>query len=222
MSIIAEALKKAEKERNSSVNSREYIDKLLGPRIDISSYRKEPADESGADEVLTVSDKAKFGHKTAARAYGKIDWRISRRPLIILGILIIGAILFLSAVNMFVISSVDTKIAQSPRFTNPGKDHIEVETYTNAMYPDIAALERESVISGRLDGALKGGAATKDEFTSNFELNGIIYDADNSWAIINNKMVKIGDILNGAKILSISPQKTVLLYKDETFDLSVR
>ncbi|MCG2705481.1 MAG: general secretion pathway protein GspB [Candidatus Omnitrophica bacterium] len=214
MSIITEALKKAEMERNSSINSKEYLNKALGPRVDMSSCRKEAPVSSGIDDAPTISGR------TADQPAGKIDWRISR-PVIISGILIIGAIIFLSAMNVFIISFVDTEAVQSPQLTKSGKDYIEVETYTKAMYPDLIALEREPTIFKRLGRALKG-ITPKDEFISNFELNGIIYDADNSWAIINNQMVKIGDILSGAKILSISPQKVVLLYKEEMFNLSAR
>ncbi|MBU4488893.1 MAG: general secretion pathway protein GspB [Candidatus Omnitrophica bacterium] len=214
MSIITEALKKAEMERNSSINSKEYLNKALGPRVDMSSHRKEAPVSSGIDDAPTISGR------TADQPAGKIDWRISR-PVIISGILIIGAIIFLSAMNVFIISFVDTEAVQSPQLTKSGKDYIEVETYTKAMYPDLIALEREPTIFKRLGRALKG-ITPKDEFISNFELNGIIYDADNSWAIINNQMVKIGDILSGAKILSISPQKVVLLYKEEMFNLSAR
>ncbi|MFH0839461.1 MAG: hypothetical protein V1883_00395 [Candidatus Omnitrophota bacterium] len=214
MSIITEALKKAEMERNSRINSKEYLNKALGPRVDMSSHRKEAPVSSSVDNVLTGSGR------TADQPAGKIGWRMSR-PLVISGILIIGTIVFLSAMNVFIISSVDTKAVQSPQLTKSGSDYIEIETYTKAMYPDLVALEREPTIFKRLGRALKG-ITPKDEFISNFELNGIIYDADNSWAIINNQMVKIGDILSGAKILSISPQKVVLLYKEGVFDLSVR
>ncbi|MBU4377017.1 MAG: hypothetical protein KKD29_06010, partial [Candidatus Omnitrophica bacterium] len=85
MSIITEALKKAEMERNSSINSKEYLNKALGPRVDMSSYRKEAPVSSGIDDAPTISGR------TADQPAGKIDWRISR-PVIISGILIIGAI----------------------------------------------------------------------------------------------------------------------------------
>ena len=200
MSIITEALKKAEKQRSDTMTSKEYLNRVMGPQLDLSA--------------LTVSGKS------VELPADISDKRLSR-PLIISGILIVGAIVFLSVLNLFIFSSIDQTTAQSTYLTKPGGDYPEVETYTKAMYPDIEAIERRSSIFDKM-GRVLLGVTKEDEFLSNFELNGIIYDADNSWAIINNKMVRTGDILSGAKILAISPSKVSLLFRSETFDLTVR
>ena len=201
MSIITEALKKAEKQRNETMASKEYLNRIIGPQLDLSTVNV------SARNIDLPADNA--------------DKRLAK-PLVISGILIIGAIVFLSITNLVVISSIDRTTAQSMHLLKPGGDYMEVETYTKAMYPDIKAIERRSTIFDKMGRAILGGVTKEDEFLSNFELNGIIYDADNSWAIINNKMVRTGDILSGAKVLAISPSKVVLLFRSETFDLTVR
>ncbi len=201
MSIITEALKKAEKQRSDTTTSKEYLNRIIGPQLDLSTLAV-----SGRNVDLTLNNVGK---------------RLGR-PLLISGILITGAIIFLSVMNLAIFSSIDTTTAQSTYLTKPGGDYLEVETYTKAMYPDVRAIERRSTIFDKMGRVLSGGVTARDEFLSNFELNGIIYDADNSWAIINNKMVRAGDVLGGAKVLAISPSKVVLLFRSETFDLTVR
>ncbi|MDD5681557.1 MAG: general secretion pathway protein GspB [Candidatus Omnitrophica bacterium] len=210
MSIITEALKKAEKERDKVINSKEYLNKILGPKIDMSSYKKEVPDK----QPLTFTAYENVKHASS------MDWRPSR-TLVVSSALIIGTIIFLSAMNVFVITSTDVKTATSEGTVRPAGNFIEAETYTTAMQPDINLIERKPTILDKMSRALKGGAIT-DEFMSNFTLNGIMYDTDNSWAIINNRMVRTGDVLDGAKIISISPQKVILTFKRETFGLTVK
>lgn len=122
---------------------------------------------------------------------------------------------------MLIISAPDTKEAASKEAALPAKNAIEAEAYTTAMQSDINSIEQRAAILDNTGAVLKGRSVT-DEFISNFTLNGIIYDTDNSWAIINNKMVKTGDVLSGAQIVSILPQKVILVFKKETFDLTVK
>ncbi len=213
MSIITEALKKAEKERNKVIDSKEYLNKILGPQIGMSSYRKDVLDEQ-----MPVSHI----YDDPTPIASTVDWRPGR-SLLMSGILIIGAIIFLSAMNVFIISSPDPdgEKATSGETRLPSNTAIEAETYTTAMMSDINLIEQKATISGKTGRVLKGGAVT-DEFLPNFTLNGIIYDTDNSWAIVNNKMVKTGDVLDGARIVSILPQKVVLIFKKEAFDLTVK
>ncbi len=234
MSIIAEALKKAEKERDKVINSKEYMSKILGPQSDVSLCKKEAPE----DTPVVNAD------------------RRPSRSLAISGILIIGAIVFLSAINMLIISAPDaeraalTAPAKTPMsgleaeaytgtvakclkrqnleylprregFQNFPEKAISQQSHTTTMQPDIKLVERGTGIMDRV-GKVLTGTTMNDEFSSNFTLNGIIYDADNSWAIINNKMVKVGDMLDGAKVLAILPQKAVLIFKNKTFDLNVK
>ena len=211
MSIITEALKKAEKERNKVIDSKEYLNKILGPQLDLASYKK---------DVLDEQPSLSPAHGNIKSANGKE--RRPSRSLVISSVLVIGTIIFLSAMNIFIISSPDVKTATSKDVTRRSdRNDIEAETYTTAMQPDINLIERKTTILDKVGRVLKGGA-TADEFISNFSLNGIIYDADNSWAIINNKMAKTGDVLDGAEVVSISPQKVVLLFKKEIFNLTVK
>lgn len=211
MSIITEALKKAEKERNKVIDSKEYLNQILGPQVDMSSYKKDMLDEQ-----LAVSP----AYDNTAPTVTAQNWRPSR-SLLISGVLIIGAIVFLSVMNIFIISSPDVEKAVSGEASLSAKNAVDAETYTTAMRSDINLIEQKGTILGKMGRVLKGGAV-QDEFLSNFTLNGIIYDTDNSWAIINNQMVKTGDILNGARVVSILPQKVVLVFKKETFNLTVK
>jgi len=213
MSIITEALKKAEKERNKVIDSKEYLNKILGPQIDMSAYQKEVFARTDEELVSPVSYEE-------AESADRAPWR-PRRSLIISGLLIVGAIIFLSAMNILIISSPDVERATSGRSAKSSRNSAEAETYTTAMQPDINLIERKATILDKM-GRVLTGSVINDEFASNFTLNGIIYDADNSWAIINNRMVRTGDVLDGAKVLSITPQKVVLLFKKETFDLIVK
>lgn len=173
--------------------------------------------ESQSSEAIAVSSAVDEG---AGNISGGIDWH-GRRQLAAFGLLIIVAIVFLSAANVFIISSADTDAPLPSQFTIAGDNQIGAETYAMAIHSNAEALEQNYSIFKKFGKVMKR-AAPKDEFASNFELNGIIYDADNSWAIINNKMVKIGDIISGAKIVSISPQKAALLVNEKIYELSVK
>ena len=184
MSIIAEALKKVEKEKDKTVSSRDYMNKVLGPERK-STYRKEelsapPAFDNAGQRRTTVSG----------------------RTLAASGALIVLAIMFLTAMNMLFLPAGDIDMAARG-------DILEAEAYSD-MGLEI----------GRIDNTQMDYLPV--QILSNFKLNGIVWGADDSWAIINDEIVRTGDTLDGAKVVSIKPQKVVLSFKNAVFDLVVK
>ena len=56
--------------------------------------------------------------------------------------------------------------------------------------------------------------------TPDFALNGLVYSPDGSYCLINGQVVKIGESINGAKLISVTPNGAVLEYKGERLVLS--
>jgi type II secretory pathway component PulC len=54
-----------------------------------------------------------------------------------------------------------------------------------------------------------------------FKLQGIFFSGTNSTAIINNRTLKIGEEIDGVKILSISPKTVIVDYRGEKKTLSL-
>ncbi|MCK5662609.1 MAG: hypothetical protein KAI17_03935, partial [Thiotrichaceae bacterium] len=54
-----------------------------------------------------------------------------------------------------------------------------------------------------------------------FELNSILYSADRQHAIINNQLVKKGDVIDGAKLVRLQPDSVRLLSKGKIIDLKI-
>jgi hypothetical protein len=63
-------------------------------------------------------------------------------------------------------------------------------------------------------------SAKKEEVKlPDLRLRGISHSGQRSWAFINNKMLKVGDEIEGAKISEISSDKVLLNYKGVEFKL---
>lgn len=56
----------------------------------------------------------------------------------------------------------------------------------------------------------------------NFDLSGILYDQQKPLAIINERIVGEGSLINGAKLLRISPNSVKLSLKGKQFSLRVK
>ena len=52
-------------------------------------------------------------------------------------------------------------------------------------------------------------------------LSGIVYSPEESYCIINNKIIKVGDFVQGAKLLNISQKSAMLEYQGKEISLSV-
>ncbi len=53
-------------------------------------------------------------------------------------------------------------------------------------------------------------------------LNSILYSSERKHAIINNKLVKKGDFIAGAKLVRVEPQSVRLIAKGKIIDLSLK
>lgn len=207
MSIITEALKKLE--RNRTLSSKEYLNKILGPERN-SSFKK--------DAFKTEKPSAETDISSEDSEVPNVIYRLRSKTLVISGILLLLTIVFLTATNIFLIPSLNVEIARSERPADFEKIPV-AEAYTN-VNPELALVENKTNLINRMTRVLRG-SSIQDEFMSNFKLSGIIHDADDSWAIVNDKIVRAGDYLDGATVVSVVPHKIVLLYKNERFDLVV-
>ena len=53
-------------------------------------------------------------------------------------------------------------------------------------------------------------------------LNGIAASGSQGWAIINDRIVKVGDTVKGAKVLGVYSDRVDLEFNNETFSLSIK
>lgn len=58
--------------------------------------------------------------------------------------------------------------------------------------------------------------------TSDFKLTGILYDEQKPMAIINNRVVEEGALINGAELLEIQPNYVMVSYKGKEVKLKVK
>ena len=54
-----------------------------------------------------------------------------------------------------------------------------------------------------------------------FAMNGIVYSSPNSYCIINGRVVQVGEKIDGAKLISVTPEKATLEYQGDKMDLWV-
>lgn len=214
MSIITEALKKAEKEKDKLIDAREYLNKILGPERE-GTYRR---DELKMDKSQ-FQTKVSHSENEDMALFGKMPHRGSKTILITSGILLLLTIIFLTVVNVFLISP-DVKAPTHIGTSDFRGVAVKAEGYTDVK-PEIALIENKSTFLDKMTDVFKSDSV-RAKFMAKFTLNGVICSEDDSWAIINNDVVRVGDTLGGAKVISIVPQKVTLLFKDERFDLEVK
>lgn len=58
--------------------------------------------------------------------------------------------------------------------------------------------------------------------TSDFKLTGILYDEQKPMAIINNRVLEEGALINGAELLEIQPNYVMVSYKGKEVKLKVK
>ena len=216
MSIIAEALKRAEKERNKAIASKEYMNKILGPQRK-ETFRRE---EFKGDKAVSKS-AAIFSEGEKEEFQSITDYIKNNKVLISAGGLVLSVIIFLTIVNTFLFQTPGVKTAAREKMPAFAKgEPLEAEAYTD-MNAEIVFIENKSGFMDKVANVFKG-SSVREQFISKFTLNGIVWDIEDSWAVINNKIVRAGDIFEGAEVVSIEPQKATLIFKDEKFDLAVK
>lgn len=213
MSIIAEALKKAKKERDKTITSKEYLNKILGPERK-ETYRREKF----------KAEKLQFQPKVLPSGDENMESPnipyIRNKTVITLATLLLVVIVFSVITNIFRTPSPGVGAARHKEAPGVTGVQLEAEAYTNPK-SEIALPKNKGDLIDKMTRVFKSDL-TRNEFLSNFTLNGVVYDANDSWAIINNKLVRVGDSLDGAKVISITPQKVVLFFKNKEFDLAVK
>ncbi|MBL7071785.1 MAG: hypothetical protein ISS26_06420 [Candidatus Omnitrophica bacterium] len=216
MSIIADALSKAKKDRDRAKRPEEVI---ASEKIQV------PVKEIFESQARLASEPSSVGGREV------IASRVSppaRKTLVISVIFLLAVFVFLAVFNQFFMPSSgvvkvtarDTSDESAVSVSEVSGTSAEAEAYSDVK-SEFVVIERREGIIDKMSQALKGNSA-KDEFFANFTLSGIVYDAQESWAIVNNKVMRSGDELGGARIISIAPEKVVFLFRNEKLDLGVK
>ena len=125
-----------------------------------------------------------------------------RIELIIIGLALVILIVYLA--NLFIKS----KEAKSPgsdlsRIASKGREPYSVSKKA------AAETKRKDLTWGR-DPFMLGDKGEKGERPEQLVLDGIIWDKTNQYAIINNEVVKAGDIVNGNTVIEIKKDSVLL------------
>ncbi len=65
-------------------------------------------------------------------------------------------------------------------------------------------------------------AVAKPKKKQGWVLNSILYSSQRQHAIINNKLVKKGDTISGAKLIRVEPQSVRLISRGKIIDLNLK
>jgi hypothetical protein len=211
MSIIAEALKKAEKERKIKMGMRHSLGKPF-------NYGKKIASIKESDNInISQLQMSSFKGNKAGSLH---QHNVKSRSLLVFGALLSAAILFLAIANIFLLPPPVAEVTAIVKDSGAADVPLEAEAYTD-LGPEMALIEERVKVADKASRVFKG-VPPQDEFLSNFSLSGIVYDIDDSWAIINNEVVRVGDTLNGARVILIEPKEVVLLLREKKISLPVR
>ncbi len=216
MSVINDALKKASKEK------KEVFPKP--PEVSISAGRK-PASPAGRGPAAPVKAHGNSaGFRPASDNSNKFEKWIM---LLLFGVVILLVLmgLFLAREFFFMTkkpvaplpavvqdASPQEEVAQQkivPR--EPGRDvHIPDKIVPDKpVPPEVVPAETAKEIPEEKD----FGEAPE------FSLTGIVFGGGEPSAIINGKIVKEGDVIEGAKVLKINPKKVTLGFKGKEISL---
>jgi hypothetical protein len=96
-----------------------------------------------------------------------------------------------------------------PLITDPGQGGAKREM---AVGPDLSRPHQVKRQFGIEEAALPRAA---QNVTTRFAMSGLVYSAAESYALINGKVLKTGDSVNGARLLEITPDGAVLEYRGQ-------
>jgi hypothetical protein len=100
-----------------------------------------------------------------------------------------------------------------PLITNPAPDSAKREL---AVGPDLSRPHQVKRQFGIEEAALPRAA---QNVTTRFAMNGLVYSSDESYALINGKVLRTGDSVGGARLLEITPDGAVLEYRGQQIAL---
>ncbi len=90
---------------------------------------------------------------------------------------------------------------------------------------DSNLIEEYNQLKWGADPFFKGAAEHKTKYSPNtiqsWHLAGILYNANNPHAVINSKIVKKGDSIEGAEIIKINKDRVILSKNGSKFTLSI-
>lgn len=64
--------------------------------------------------------------------------------------------------------------------------------------------------------------SSEGSFLPTFTLNGIVYDEVRPYAIVNNKVLLKGDLIEGAKLVEINRDSVKLIFNDKEIELTAK
>ncbi len=74
----------------------------------------------------------------------------------------------------------------------------------------------------RIEQAVQNSTYSIKQFLMNYKVSGILYDDKGPTAIINSKVVRIGDIIVGKTVVDIEKDKIILMENGEVFVLELQ
>jgi hypothetical protein len=92
----------------------------------------------------------------------------------------------------------------------------ETKTQNNLLQPPVISVSPKDNLPP------EEPQAVIQEAASDFILNGIFSDGENSYAIINNRVVREGDTITGAKVLNILAEQVVLEVQGKTLNIKIK
>ncbi len=217
MSIISEALKKAEQNRNSAIRLSDHTGGMQGFSKSLDGLPVRSQASAGLErQAMPQRPKAAEPRPVSSTARNErpaaLGWK-RYAP--------IGSIL-LSILCVFIVHGYITSEQYAGRLSSTYEKAgsgaiIEVEPYSD-MREEIIKSEQLVITLP----ALSPHDYAKEKFFSSVQLNGIVNDGVETIAILNNEILRVGDDVEQARILDIKSGKVVLSLKGKSFDMLLK
>ncbi len=108
----------------------------------------------------------------------------------------------------------------APFFSTPFKP--STPSATRAVITPLAeSTSNKKAQFGVEEAGLFRGLAPQAMHAPNFNLTGIVYSPKDSFCIINDQVIKVGEDIQGAKLVNVGPNEVILDYKGNKVQLSM-
>lgn len=118
-----------------------------------------------------------------------------------------------------------TRMKDDAAQPNPAVDHIERFRPSQTASPVVKTEVQKKAPPRKRSGLAEMLQTLKKKFNkwrnSNLELQGIIYDRTNPRAVINDKVVRAGDTVEGAKVMKIEENSVLMSLRDKKITLKM-
>lgn len=108
----------------------------------------------------------------------------------------------------------------APLFSTPFKPSAPSATQT-VITPQASTATNRKAQFGIEETGLFRGLAPQAMQAPNFNLTGIVYSPKDSFCIINDQVIKVGEDIQGAKLINVGPNEVILDYKGSKVQLSM-